>query len=72
MKTATAIFQNGRLELNSQVDWPEGTQVEVRPLVSSPPMRQSWLSLPPLNVGQFREPASDDDLLEEMLDDSRS
>jgi len=71
MKTATATFRNGRLELNSVVDWPEGTQLEVRPL-TSPLQRESWLSLPPLDVGQFQELRPDDDLLEEMLDDSRS
>ena len=70
MNTATATFRNGRLELTSQVNWPDGTQVEVRPVASCPPQRQSWLSLPPLDVGQFREPTSDDDLLAEMLDDS--
>ena len=72
MKTATATFQNGRLQLTSHVDWPDGTQVEVRPITSGSPRPQSWLSLPPLDVGQFRQPTSEDDLLAEMLDDSRS
>ena len=72
MKMATATFQNGRLELNSRVDWPDGTLVEIRPLDSSPQQMQSWLTLPPLDVGKFEEPASDNDLLGEMLDDSRS
>lgn len=31
----------------------------------------NWLSLPPLDVGEFRECGPDDDLLGEMLDDSR-
>lgn len=69
MNAATAIFRNGRLELTSPVDWPEGISVEVKP-VSSP--RPSWRSLPPLDVGSFREVTGDDDLLEEMLDDSRN
>lgn len=72
MKTATAKFLNGRVELTSPVDWPDGTQVEVRPVNAGLPQRHSWLSLPPLNVGQFQEPTSDDDLLAEMLDDSGS
>lgn len=72
MKTATATFRSGRLELTSPVDWPDGIEVEVRPLTDSPTGRQSWLSLPPLDVGQFREPTRDDDLLAEMLDDSRN
>ena len=71
MRSATATFRNGRLELTSAVNWPDGTQVEVTPL-TSPTQRQSWLSLPPLDVGQFRELTSDDDLLGEMLDDSRN
>ena len=71
MNTATAVYRNGRLELSSSVDWPEGTSVEVRP-ISSPQQRPSWLSLPPLDVGRFQEVTDDDDLLGEMLDDSRS
>ena len=71
MRPATATFRNGRLELTSAVNWPDGTQVEVTPL-TSPQQRHSWLSLPPLDVGQFRKPTSDDDLLGEMLDDSRN
>ena len=71
MRSATATFRNGRLELTSAVNWPDGTQVEVTPL-TSPQQRQSWLSLPPLDVGQFRELTSNDDLLGEMLDDSRN
>ncbi len=74
MKTITATFRDGRLELTSVVNWPEGTLVEVRPLISqsngAPEQQPSWLSLPPLDVGQFQESASDD-LLGEMLDDSR-
>jgi len=72
MKTATATFRDGRLELTTPVDWPDGIQVEVRPLEDSPAQRPSWLSLPPLDVGAFREPTGDEDLLAEMLDDSRS
>ena len=71
MKPATATFRNGQLELTSQVDWPDGIQVEVTPLVAGGPQPQSWLSLPPLDVGQFHELTADDDLLAEMLDDSR-
>ena len=70
MRSATATFRNGQLELTSAVNWPDGTQVEVKPLTSGQ-QRQSWLSLPPLDVGQFRELTSEDDLLGEMLDDSR-
>ncbi|HUG70892.1 MAG TPA: antitoxin family protein [Pirellulaceae bacterium] len=71
MNVATAIYRNGRLELTSPVDWPEGTPVEVKP-VRSRRQRPSWLSLPPLDVGCFQELTGDDDLLGEMLDDSRS
>jgi len=71
MKPATALFQNGELKLTSPVDWPDGTPVEVRP-VMHPERGNSWLSLPPLDVGRFEESAGRDDLLGEMLDDSRS
>ncbi len=71
MNAATAIYRNGRLELTSQVDWPDETPVEVTP-VQFPRQRPSWLSLPPLDVGRFQELTSDGDLLGEMLDDSRS
>ncbi|HUG68891.1 MAG TPA: hypothetical protein VMM76_14175 [Pirellulaceae bacterium] len=71
MNIATAIYRNGRLELTSPVDWPEGTPVEVKP-AQSPRQQPSWLSLPPLDVGRFRELTRDDDLLGAMLDDSRS
>ena len=70
MHSATAVFHQGRLELTSQVDWPDGTTVEVKP-VNVPQLRPSWLSLPPLDVGSFREVSGEHDLLGEMLDDSR-
>ena len=70
VQSATATFRNGRLELTSPVDWPDGTQVQVIPLVTGQ-LRPSWLSLPPLDVGRFRELAGEDDLLGEMLDDPR-
>ena len=71
MRRATAIYRNGQLELTSSVNWPEGTPVEVQP-VSTAPERTSWLSLPPLDVGEFQDVTDDDDLLGEMLDDSRN
>ena len=71
MNVATAIYRNGRLELTSPVDWPEGTPVEVKPVQSSR-QQPSWLALPPLDVGRFREVIGEDDLLGEMLDDSRN
>ena len=70
MGRITAVFRNGQLELGEPVDWPDGTQVEVTP-VQSPPSRTGWPWLPPLDVGEFRELTSEDDLLGEMLDDSR-
>jgi hypothetical protein len=70
MESVTAVFHNGRLELAQSVDWPDGTRVEVTP-VESPPLRTGWPWLPPLEVGKFRELTADDDLLGEMLDDSR-
>jgi hypothetical protein len=71
MGSVTAVFRNGRIELAEAVDWPDGTRVEVTPLGSTPP-RISWLSLPPLDVGEFRGPSAEDDLLGEMLDDARA
>lgn len=71
MGSVTAVFRNGRIELAVPVDWLEGTQVEVTPL-GSVPGRARWLSLPPLDVGEFRELNAEDDLLGEMLDDSRA
>jgi hypothetical protein len=71
MESVTAVFRNGRVELAEPVNWAEGTQVQVTPLDIAK-QRVSWLSLPPLDVGEFREPTTDDDILAEMLDDSRS
>jgi hypothetical protein len=70
MGSVTAVFRNGQIELVGPVDWPDGTRVEVTP-VQSPPSRSGWPWLPPLDVGEFREFTADDDLLGEMLDDSR-
>ena len=71
MKTTTATFHNGRLELAEAVNWPEGTRVQVTP-VADTPQRVDWLSLPPLDGGEFRELSTEVDLLAEMLDDSRA
>lgn len=57
------------MDAATSVGWPDGTPVEVTPIVPRQE-RPSWLSLAPLDVGRFRELA-DDDLHEEMLDDSR-
>lgn len=70
MPRATAIIRHGRVELTEPVNWPEGTSVEVVVLEPAKPL-DSWLSLPPLNVGRLREVTADDDLLEEMLNDPR-
>ncbi len=70
MRAAIAVFRAGRLELAGPVDWPDGTKVDVIPM--NQPQRQSWLALPPLDVGQFVELTNEDDLLAEMLDDSRN
>lgn len=72
MKTVHAIYRNGKLELTEPVDWPEETRVEVSPVLMKRGEGPSWIDLPPLDVGEFRELTSDDDLLGEMLDDSRS
>ena len=71
MGSVTATFRNGRIEFAEPIDWPDGTQVEVTPF-SSPQQRVSWLLLPPLDVGDFRELSVEDDLLGEMLDDARA
>jgi hypothetical protein len=62
MESVTAVVRNGRIELVEPVDWPDGTKVAVTP-VDSPNRRTSWLSLPPLDVGEFRELTAEDDLL---------
>jgi hypothetical protein len=71
MESMTATFRNGRLELAESVDWPEGTLVQVTPLGKTC-RRVDWLSLSPLEVGEFCVPNSEDDLLAEMLDDVRA
>ena len=78
MENATATFREGRLELSGPVDWPEGTLVSVTPLPVAnesiaPPAekRAGWLSLPPFDLGEMRPFSSADDLLEEMLGNSR-
>lgn len=71
MESMTATFRNGRLELAEPVNWPDGTRVQVTP-VAGCQQRVNWLSLPPLDVGEFRELTAEDDLLAEMLDDPRS
>ncbi|QEG34566.1 hypothetical protein Pr1d_18470 [Bythopirellula goksoeyrii] len=35
MQIITATFQAGRIELPGSIDWPDGTQVEIRPLPGS-------------------------------------
>ena len=44
-ESITATYQSGRIELSAAVDWPDGTQVEVRPVVlptsPSPPTKSS-------------------------------
>jgi hypothetical protein len=70
MASVTAVFRNGQIELVEPVDWPDGTQVEVTP-INKLTARTDWLSLPPLDVGEFKELTPEDDLLGEMLDDSR-
>ena len=48
-----SIVVNGRIELAQPAsNWPDGTQVEVTPIIK-PTTRVDWLSLPPLNVGDF-------------------
>ena len=37
MDSVQATFRNGQLELAQPVDWPEGTRVEVVPLLTPPP-----------------------------------
>ncbi len=71
MESVTATFRNGRLELAEPVDWPDGTRVRVTPLDRARE-RVSWLSLPPLDVGEFHELSTGDDLLGEMLDAPRA
>ncbi len=71
MGSITATFRNGRLELAEAVDWPDGTEVEVTPITAGQ-RRVNWLSLLPLDVGEFHELTAEDDLLGEMLDDSRA
>ncbi len=70
MESVTATFRNGRLELAAPVDWPDGTQVQVTPLTNLEHV--DWLSLSPLDVGEFRGLTAEDDLLGEMLDGSRA
>ena len=36
MDAAHATYHNGRLELNQQVDWPDGTTAEVIPIPPGP------------------------------------
>ncbi|MGO8751629.1 MAG: hypothetical protein ACLQNE_37285 [Thermoguttaceae bacterium] len=71
MGSVVATFRNGRVELAVPVDWPDGTRVEVTP-IESRQQPVDWLSLAPLDVGTFREPTAEDDLLGEMLDDPRT
>jgi hypothetical protein len=71
MKTMTATLRNGRIELAEPVNWPEGTRVQVTPFADTR-QRVDWLSLPPLDVGEFHELSVQDDVLAEMLDDSRA
>jgi len=71
VESTTAVFRDGRIELAEPVAWPNGTRVRVIRL-GDVPQRVDWLSLPPLQVGDFRELSADDDLLAEMLDDARA
>ena len=69
MSTIKAIVRNGRIEVADPIDLPDGTELTIAVPGSS--VRADWFSLPPLDVGNFRELAPGDDLLAEMLDDSR-
>ncbi|QDU58085.1 hypothetical protein Pan181_43110 [Aeoliella mucimassa] len=40
-ESITATYQAGRIELSAAVDWPDGTQVEVRPVAQSSPTTPS-------------------------------
>ncbi len=70
MESVTAVFHNGRLELAQSVDWLDGTQVEVTP-VQSPPSASRLAVAAATGGGKVCELTADDDLLGEMLDDSR-
>ena len=67
MSKVKGVYQNGRIELLEPVDWPDGTRVEVT-LIATDTSRVVWPSLPPLDVGAFREFTPDDDILGEMLE----
>ena len=69
MTMIKAVVRNGRIEVDDPLNLPDGTQLTI-PIPDQPPERADWFSLPPLDVGRFRELTSDDDLLAEMLDDA--
>ncbi len=64
MRNAIATFQNGRVELGEPVDWPEGTRVEVRPVVAPAGERSSpqspMIEWPAAFFDQIREEWGDE------------
>ena len=42
MQKALATFRDGRIEIDSRVDWPEGTRLEVLPIESVAMNEADW------------------------------
>ena len=42
MQKALATFRDGRIEIDSRVDWPEGTRLEVLPIESVGMNEADW------------------------------
>ena len=62
--------KNGVVVLEDNVQLPEGQEVSVQPFVEQKPESHSILDIPTVSMGACLKPlTSDDDLLEEMLED---
>jgi hypothetical protein len=75
MKQTLATFRDGRVVLDTPVDWPDGIRLQVIPTEDAQSLggaESSLRNLKPLDLGETICPLdADDDLLEEMLDASR-
>jgi hypothetical protein len=60
MESVAAVFHDGRIELVQPVDWPDGTQVEVRPLQPQTSRLRRRVNFPLIHSAQPGTLSADD------------
>lgn len=57
MTTIKATVKGRRLELDAPADWPDGTEVEIYPVIQNIPMdREAWLRFIEETAGSITDP----------------